>query len=81
MRKLPDNEVQQNKTFRITKDEYQKLNKLANSMNLTFADFIRNALKLYEKKCLKEINNQKGLFGTYNYNKSTKDIIGYDINE
>jgi len=81
MRKLPEHEIQQNKTFRITKDEYQRLNALANSMGLTFADFIRNALKLYENKCIKEKRSERGLFGKYGYKENTKDIIGYDINK
>ena len=81
MKKLPEHEVQKNTTFRITKDEYKRLNALAQSMGLTFADFTRNALKLYEKKCIKEKRSEMGLFGKYGYKENTKDIIGYDINK
>jgi hypothetical protein len=82
MRKLPEHEVQHTKTFRITKDEYQKLNALAISMNLTFADFIRNALKMYADKCIKEKRQQIGLFGKKGYNdKELINILGYDLNK
>jgi hypothetical protein len=95
MRKLPEHEVQHTKTFRITKDEYQKLNALASSMNLTFADFIRNALKMYADKCIKEKRQQIGLFGKKGYNdkeiplfekgggysKELINILGYDLNK
>jgi predicted DNA-binding protein len=53
MQKLPKDQIKQTRGFRITKIEYERLKKLAKSLNLTFADFIRDAILIYEENLKK----------------------------
>ena len=77
MRKLPEEERQQIKAFRIHKNDYERACKLAARMGMSFSDFTRIALELYMVKCMKDIRlKQIGLFNEHGYNKDINDIIG-----
>jgi len=77
MRKLPDNEVQQTKAFRLTKDEYIKVNKLANYMGMSFSEFLRMAMRNQYATSVRMIKSkQLGLFNNNGYNFDIDKIIG-----
>ena len=77
MKKLQPEELQKAYAFRITKDEFSKVNRLANYMGLTFTDFVRLSIRKEYNASLKRISKeQMGLFNQYGYDKDINEIIG-----
>jgi hypothetical protein len=77
MKKLQPEELQKAYAFRITKDEFAKVNRLANYMGLTFTDFVRLSIRKQYNASLKQISKeQMGLFNQFGYDKDINEIIG-----
>jgi predicted DNA-binding protein (UPF0251 family) len=77
MKKLPEHEIQQTKAFRLTKEEYIQVNKLAAYMGISFSEFLRMAMRNQYKASVKLIKRKQiGLFSNNGYDFDINEIIG-----